>query len=162
MAMLPRDTMCCSLRSSLCGMVATQCLLLFTTCHLTQLQRQFPQSFADHAGSAITRFTLFAACDKVAETCHFLLLGFEDFNSYMREKTKNFMIRLNRYPLTFLYTTITYHNTMKPNIPVLDWMLISSSLFVHLQNKQKQTFASDQLAINHVTTTADNIVRIAK
>ena len=38
-----------------------------------------------------------------------------------------------------LYVTTTYHNTMKPNIPVLDWMFNSSSSFVHLQNKQKQT-----------------------
>ena len=31
-----------------------------------------------------------------------------------------------------------YHNTMKPNIPVLDWMFSSSSWFVHLQNKQNK------------------------
>ena len=44
-----------------------------------------------------------------------------------------------------------YHNTMKPNIPVLDWMFSSSSWFVHLQNKQKQTSASD----NHAATTSE-------
>ena len=76
---------------------------------------------------------------------HFSLFDFKDFNFY-RKKVK---IRLDRDSLTSLHTT--HHNTMKPNIPVLDWMFSSSSSFVHLQNKQKQTFASDQLA-NAVST----------
>ena len=40
---------------------------------------------------------------------------------------------------------------MKPNIPVLDGIFSSSIWFVHLQNKQKQIFASE----NHVGTTSE-------
>jgi len=38
-------------------------------------------------------------------------------------------------------------------------MFSSSSWFVHLQNKQKQTFASDNY---HVGTTAENLIRLTK
>ena len=61
------------------------------------------------------------------------------------------------YMLPQYTTTTIYHNTMKPNIPVLDWTFSSSSWFVHLQNKQKQTFASDNY---QVATTAENLVRL--
>ena len=61
--------------------------------------------------------------------------------------------------VTQLYVTTIYHNTMKPNIPVVDWMFSSSSSFVHLQNKQKQTFASDNY---HVATAAYNQVSLSK
>jgi len=46
---------------------------------------------------------------------------------------------------------------MKPDIPVVDCMFSSSSSFVHLQNKQKQTFASDNY---HVATTAVNLEQL--
>ena len=58
---------------------------------------------------------------------------------------------LSHKQLGQLYVTIIYHNTIKPNTPILDWMFSSSSWFVHLQNKQKQIFASE----NHVGTTSE-------
>ena len=45
---------------------------------------------------------------------------------------------LSHKQLGQLYVTTIYHNTMKPNIPVVDWMFSSSSWFVHLQNKQNK------------------------